>query len=154
MNTDGKPRPYIQDIVERLIRDYQPERIIPFGSFAYGQPNRDSDIDMLIVKDTDESLIDRMVRVREIEKYLKGYLLSTGWSLRRIHDLEELLRTATLHDAQFGHFLPAIRRITSYYFVDRYPLTVAHNITESELTQSLADAHKLIALIREKLELA
>ena len=29
-----------------------------------------------------------------IEKYLKGYLLSTGWPLRRIHDLETLVQEA------------------------------------------------------------
>jgi len=67
MNTNSKARQYIQDIVERLIRDYQPERIILFGwSYAYDQPDGDSDIDRLIVKDTDERLIDRMVRAREI----------------------------------------------------------------------------------------
>ena len=26
-----------------------------------------------------------------VEKYLKGYLLSTGWSLEQIHDLETLI---------------------------------------------------------------
>ncbi|BAM00637.1 MULTISPECIES: HEPN domain-containing protein [Caldilinea] len=26
-----------------------------------------------------------------VEKYLKGFLLSTGWPLRRIHDLEVLI---------------------------------------------------------------
>ena len=33
-----------------------------------------------------------------VEKYLKGYLLSRGWKLRRIHDLETLINEAVGHD--------------------------------------------------------
>ena len=40
----------ISSIVERLKEKYKPEKIILYGSFAYGKPNRDSDIDILIIK--------------------------------------------------------------------------------------------------------
>ena len=33
-----------------------------------------------------------------VEKYLKGYLLSKGWKLKKIHDLEPLLNEAIPHD--------------------------------------------------------
>jgi HEPN domain-containing protein len=33
-----------------------------------------------------------------MEKYLKGFLLSEGWTLKRIHDLEILLNEAIKHD--------------------------------------------------------
>lgn len=56
----------IQTIVARLIADYQPEKIILFGSFAYGAPDIDSDIDLLIIKSTTESPLERRIRVREI----------------------------------------------------------------------------------------
>jgi predicted nucleotidyltransferase len=42
------------------------QRIILLGSYAYGQPHADSDIDMLIIKDTPERGIDRMVRAQGI----------------------------------------------------------------------------------------
>lgn len=38
--------PYLRVIVER----FHPERIILFGSYAYGQPDRDSDFDLLVVR--------------------------------------------------------------------------------------------------------
>ena len=45
-------RKIILDIAEKIRKNYDPEKIILFGSFAYGKATRDSDIDMLIVKRT------------------------------------------------------------------------------------------------------
>jgi hypothetical protein len=42
------------------LRGYQPERIVLFGSFARGDFHEDSDVDLLIVKDTTESPLRRM----------------------------------------------------------------------------------------------
>ncbi|HEV2231840.1 MAG TPA: nucleotidyltransferase domain-containing protein [Terriglobia bacterium] len=39
----------IADLSEKIIREFQPERIILFGSYAYGQPGPDSDVDLLVV---------------------------------------------------------------------------------------------------------
>ena len=39
---------YLPAIVERL-KALQPEKIILFGSYAYGKPDRDSDIDLIVV---------------------------------------------------------------------------------------------------------
>lgn len=39
----------IADISELIIREFQPERIILFGSYAYGRPRPDSDVDLLVV---------------------------------------------------------------------------------------------------------
>ena len=37
------------DLGERIAREFQPERIILFGSYAYGKPRPDSDVDLLVV---------------------------------------------------------------------------------------------------------
>lgn len=37
-----------QEILERL-KPLQPEKVILFGSYAYGEPTKDSDIDLLVV---------------------------------------------------------------------------------------------------------
>ena len=66
MLADERVREIVSDIVERLKRDYQPERIILFGSYAYGEPSEDSDIDLLIVKRTNQRPIDRRVEVRKL----------------------------------------------------------------------------------------
>ncbi|MDI6736045.1 MAG: nucleotidyltransferase domain-containing protein [bacterium] len=54
------------DIVEKLKNEYNPERIILFGSYGYGKPTDDSDVDLLIVKDTNESFHQRIVTVRRL----------------------------------------------------------------------------------------
>jgi predicted nucleotidyltransferase len=56
----------IEQIVERVVEQYRPEQIILFGSCAYGKPDAESDVDLLIVKETDERPIDRRVIVRRI----------------------------------------------------------------------------------------
>ena len=40
----------IQAVVRRIVEGYQPDRIILFGSYAYGVPTDDSDLDLLVVK--------------------------------------------------------------------------------------------------------
>jgi predicted nucleotidyltransferase len=40
-----------QEIIERLM-PLDPDKIILFGSYAYGTPNEDSDIDLFLVKDS------------------------------------------------------------------------------------------------------
>ncbi|MDY0092913.1 MAG: nucleotidyltransferase domain-containing protein [Candidatus Vecturithrix sp.] len=41
---------YIPSIIERL-RGLLPNRVILFGSYAYGEPHKDSDIDLIVVLD-------------------------------------------------------------------------------------------------------
>jgi predicted nucleotidyltransferase len=54
----GAPRPIpqrkIENAVRRIVQEFQPERIILFGSYAYGRPDPDSDVDLLIVMESDE----------------------------------------------------------------------------------------------------
>ena len=42
----------IRRIVDRVVAEYAPRQVILFGSYAHGTPDRDSDIDLLIVKET------------------------------------------------------------------------------------------------------
>jgi predicted nucleotidyltransferase len=44
----------LDKMVKKIVQAYKPEKIILFGSYAYGDPNRDSDLDLLIIKETDE----------------------------------------------------------------------------------------------------
>jgi predicted nucleotidyltransferase len=56
----------IQSVLRKLIEDYQPQRVILFGSHAGGKPDADSDIDLLIIKETTARWIDRWTRTQEI----------------------------------------------------------------------------------------
>lgn len=53
-------------VVQRLISAYDPERIILFGSHAAGGAQAGSDIDLLIVKETNLRPIDRRVEVERL----------------------------------------------------------------------------------------
>lgn len=66
MTKDKHIRRLISQIVKKIIEGYCPERIILFGSYAYGRTDPDSDIDLLIIKETDERPIDRRVAVSNI----------------------------------------------------------------------------------------
>ena len=56
----------LRKIVQVLVTEYQPERIILFGSYAYGEPHVASDIDLLILKETDKSFPKRWAEVCEL----------------------------------------------------------------------------------------
>jgi predicted nucleotidyltransferase len=56
----------IERIIKRIAEGYRPLKVILFGSHAWGEPTEDSDIDLLIVKETSERFIDRWVAVREL----------------------------------------------------------------------------------------
>ncbi len=60
---------YLKEAVRRIIDNFNPEKIILFGSYAYGQPTADSDMDLMIIMNTDEKPHKRAVPLR---KALKG----------------------------------------------------------------------------------
>ena len=66
MRTAREARELIQDILTKLLTSYAPQKVILFGSYAYGTPRPDSDIDLLIIKETSERFLDRWVTVRRI----------------------------------------------------------------------------------------
>ncbi len=87
-----------------------------------------------------------------IEKYLKGYLISQGWKLRRIHSLDALLNEAVVYEASLEEFRIPCQMITHYYLIERYPLVVDWELTEAEMKKSLAVAESLIEKIRSLVE--
>ena len=56
----------LKEITEKIVREYQPEKIILFGSWAWGNPGPDSDVDLFIVKDSSKPKLERMREVDEI----------------------------------------------------------------------------------------
>lgn len=54
----------IKNISNRITEEFQPEKIILFGSYAWGTPTADSDVDLFIIKDSTEKRIDRARKAR------------------------------------------------------------------------------------------
>lgn len=60
-------RAVLDRMVRRLVAEYAPQRIVLFGSHARGgTPGPDSDIDLLIVKDTPARFLDRWMETQSI----------------------------------------------------------------------------------------
>jgi HEPN domain-containing protein len=55
------------------------------------------------------------------EKYLKGYLVSRGGHVPRIHDLATLLTRCCSHDETLGTFASACERLSRLGWLSRYP---------------------------------
>lgn len=57
-------RTVLDDVIQRVVEVAQPERIILFGSAAQGRMSRNSDVDLLIIKDGSDpiSLMARIYR--------------------------------------------------------------------------------------------
>lgn len=55
----------IENIVQKL-KAYNPQKVILFGSYARGDVNEASDIDMLIIKDTNTKFTKRIDEVLDI----------------------------------------------------------------------------------------
>jgi predicted nucleotidyltransferase len=45
----------IRNVTRQIVQQFHPQKVILFGSYAYGQTTEDSDVDLLVVMDTDES---------------------------------------------------------------------------------------------------
>jgi len=53
----------IQRIVQQIVERFHPQKVILFGSYAYGEPTEDSDVDLLIVMETDGNPLHTAARI-------------------------------------------------------------------------------------------
>jgi len=53
----------IEKIVKQIREKYNPEKIILFGSFAYGKPRENSDVDLIVIKKTKERFTQRLIKI-------------------------------------------------------------------------------------------
>jgi len=58
-------KPKVESVISQLARNYKPEFILIFGSYSKGNVHQDSDLDLIIVKDTDKRSIWRRVEARK-----------------------------------------------------------------------------------------
>lgn len=56
----------LSTIVQRLVPALNPHKIIVFGSYVYGTPSPDSDLDLLVVMDTRARPVDRYLSVSRL----------------------------------------------------------------------------------------
>ena len=66
---------YIQRVTSAIVEKINPEKVILFGSYAYGNPTSNSDIDILvIIKDSPLGRIERSgLLYHEMREYFRNY---------------------------------------------------------------------------------
>lgn len=79
----GELPPAIQEIIDRIVAGYDPEKIIVFGSYARGAQRKGSDLDVLVVKDTTARWTDRVRAVSGLVTPRPGYTASCAYGYHR-----------------------------------------------------------------------
>src|SRR3989338_9986804 len=60
------PEKKIQEVANKIARNFKPEKIILFGSYAWGKPQADSDVDLFVIAATKNT--------RELTRKIDGSL--------------------------------------------------------------------------------
>ena len=90
----------LEEITRRIVATAQPQRILLFGSVARGQPNADSDLDMLVIV---RGPVHRRALAQEIYKNLHGILTPVDVVVATEQDIQQ-------HGQAIGSILrPALR---------------------------------------------
>ena len=55
----------IKDLCRQIVENFQPEKVILFGSYAYGKPTEDSDVDLLVVMPFEGRSVEQAIKIRK-----------------------------------------------------------------------------------------
>ncbi|MFH1961296.1 MAG: nucleotidyltransferase domain-containing protein [bacterium] len=75
----------INEITRRIVENFRPGKIILFGSYANGIPADDSDLDLLIIKD---STLPARVENRKVRKMLSDLRIPVDVIVRTAKEFE------------------------------------------------------------------
>src|SRR5438105_8689195 len=78
------PLTAIRRFARRIAERFQPDKIILFGSYAYGKPHNESDVDLLVIMRT-KNAIDQSIRISLAFKRLFSFdlIVRTPWQIER-----------------------------------------------------------------------
>lgn len=84
------PEPFLEKIIQRIVSKFNPYKIILFGSHAYGTPSEHSDIDLLVIMDTNEKPHKRAIPIRKLLKDIgipKDVIVKTPEEFEKFKDI-------------------------------------------------------------------
>jgi predicted nucleotidyltransferase len=55
----------IADVAAQIVERFHPQQVVLFGSYAYGTPTPDSDVDLLVVMETQLRHVEQAVEIRK-----------------------------------------------------------------------------------------
>jgi predicted nucleotidyltransferase len=83
----------LQEMTSRLVKEFQPERIILFGSHAWGQPTPDSDVDLLLIVPASDQAPTR--RAQRAQRCLGNLRVPADILVKTRAEVDRLSRVAT-----------------------------------------------------------
>lgn len=83
----------ISELVNKMVSGYSPDKIILFGSYAKGNPNENSDLDFLLIKESD---LPRPQRIMQVRKLIYGAMIPIDLIVYTQAEIEESMKS------QFG----------------------------------------------------
>ena len=100
----------IEELKKQIVEDLKPldpKKIVLFGSYAYGEPNQDSDIDIFISKDDYEDKYKEVAKARELLSNIKisKDVLMTNTEYYETHSDENWINTALYDIRKYGELL-------------------------------------------------
>ncbi|MDI6451764.1 HEPN domain-containing protein [Anaerobaca lacustris] len=82
------------------------------------------------------------------EKFVKGFLISRGWSLEKTHDLVQLLGWCTDYDADLAAMVDEAALLNEYIVAGRYPGDIAaEQIGPAQAREALEAAERIQAQV-------
>src|SRR5947209_4108680 len=78
------PLAAIRRFARRIAERFQPDKIVLFGSYAYGKPHEESDVDLLVIMRT-KNAIDQSIRISLAFEQLFSLdlIVRTPWQIER-----------------------------------------------------------------------
>lgn len=95
----------IERAAQLLIEAAHPEKIILFGSYARGDFDQGSDLDLLIILSSVENRADEMVRLRRVLEGIPMAIDIVVYSAREVEERRHLRGTMLFHALQEGKVL-------------------------------------------------
>lgn len=92
----------INEITDRIVRSFKPQKIILFGSYANGKPTEESDLDLLIIKDSD---FPSRLQNRKVRKILSGLKIPVDAIVKtpeEFHTYRDIIGTIIYPANKFG----------------------------------------------------
>jgi len=89
--TQQEVRQKIGEITNKIVKEFQPEKIILFGSWAWGEPGPDSDVDLFIIKETENT--------RELAREIDGSIFPRPFPIDiLVYTLKQVEKRKTMRD--------------------------------------------------------
>jgi predicted nucleotidyltransferase len=80
------PQKLIEEITHKIVRYYNPDKVIVFGSYAKDYNTHKSDIDIMVLKDTD---VPKSARGRELQHFFFGSVIPIDFHFYTNEEFDE-----------------------------------------------------------------